>query len=448
VYTSIIKYILYPIGEKIIGTTMLRYLKELEESQWWSQNELRDLQDKKLRALVKHAYDNVPYYHRIFTERALSDKDIQSIEDLKKLPILTKNDIRNNFDQLTASNYKKYRPLLNATSGSTGEPLRYYITMDTISINWAGTFRGWRWAGYKLGDKRVTFGGFSLIPSKSPSLRNHLRWSIERTFPLSAVSLNIEKMALYAKKLRKYKPRFIYGYPSSICVFADYLKELGTNYIHPIAIFTTAEVLLPHYRQRIEDSFNCRVIDCYGCYDGGPQAIECMANNDYHITAEKSVIEVVDEDGILVPPGVSGEVLTTDLHNYAMPFIRYAVGDRGALSEEECSCGRGLPLMKSIQGRTTDQITFSNGVKISGPALTLAFKNCRIKQYQVVQEEKDKLIIKLVRIAGYSDKDSEHFLSILRAHAGISIDIEIKFVDQIKTTQAGKHRIVISKILK
>ena len=425
---------------------MLRYLKELEETQWWSPEQLRELQNKKLRALIKHAYENVPYYHRIFEERGLSDKDIQTVEDLPKLPILTKNDIRQNFSDLVVRDSKKYKPFLNATSGSTGEPLQYYVTMDVASINWAGEFRGWGWAGYKLGDKRATLGGSSLIANKPPTLFERVRRRVERNLPLSAVDMNEAKMALYAKQLSEYKPKFVYGYPSAVYIFAGYLRKAGINNIQLQAIFTTAEMLLPQHRQTIEEQFGCKVFDQYGCYDGGPQALECSTHQGYHISAEKAIMEFVDENGNPVSPRHPGEIITTDLHNYAMPFIRYTVGDMGTLAEEQCPCGRGLPLMKSIEGRTTDLIVFSNGVTLSGPALTLVFKDCHIRQYQVIQEAKDKLIIKVIKADGYTDQDTEHFLGIIRAHAGEGIKIETEFVDEIPTTKAGKYRFIISKV--
>ena len=182
-YSVIAKHILYPVGEAFLGTKMLRYLKELEETQWWSLERLQELQNRKLRALIKHAYENIPYYHCLFQERGLTDKDIQTVEDLPKLPVLTKNDIRQNFADLIAKDSSKRKPFLNATGGSTGEPLQYYIDMEVTSISWAGTFRGWEWADYKLGDKRATLAGSSLVPDKSPSLVNRLRWPGERNQP-------------------------------------------------------------------------------------------------------------------------------------------------------------------------------------------------------------------------------------------------------------------------
>ena len=159
-------------------------------------------------------------------------------------------------------------------------------------------------------------------------------------------------------------------------------------------------------------------------------------------------MEFVDEKNKPASVGCSGKILATDLYNYTMPFIRYAVGDKGTLCEEQCPCGRGLPLMKSIEGRTTDVITFNNGVTLFGPALTLIFKDCHIRQYQVIQEAKDKLAIKVIKAEGYSDRDTQHFTSNIKAHAGGSINIETQFVYKIPTTKAGKWKFIISNVPK
>ena len=445
-YSALARHILYPIGEAFLGTSILKKLKMLEETQWWSAERLRELQNEKLRALIKHSYENVPYYQRIFHERGLTDKDIQTVADLPKLPILTKYDIRRNFSELIAKDSNKRKPLLSATGGSTGEPLKFYIDMEVVSIAWAGTFRGWEWAGYKLGDKRATLAGSSLVPDKSPSLVNRLRWLGERNMPLSAVHLDEDRMASYAKKIASYKPKFLRGYPSAIYTFANYLKETGKNTIRTRAVFTTAEMLLPQQREIIEGQFRCKVFDQYGCYDGGPQAMECSEHCGFHISAERVIIEFVDKDRKPVPPGESGGIITTDLYNYTMPFIRYAVGDRGTLSKEQCPCGRGLPLIKFLEGRVTDIIVLGNGVTLSGPALTLVFKDCHIKQYQVIQEAEDKLLIKVVKGEGYTEQDTSHFMNIIRAHGGKGVDIETQFVTEIAPTKTGKWKFIISKV--
>ncbi len=434
----------------MLGTRLLKYLQELEETQWWSPEQLEELQNEKLRALIKHAYENVPYYHRIFEESGLAAKDIQTVDDLSKLPILTNNDIRENFQDLMAKDFNKWKPFLAATSGSTGKPLKYYVTMDVASVNWAGVFRAWGWAGYKVGDKRATLGGSSLVPNKPPKFIERVRRLGERNLCLSAFDMSEQRMALYVNKLQRYKPRFIYGYASAIYFLASYLKEKGINDIQPKAIFTTAEMLLPNYREKIEQQFACKIFDQYGSYDGGAQASECPTHNGYHISSEKVMMEFVDEDKKPVIPGYPGEIVVTDLHNYAMPFIRYAVGDRGIYLKEQCICGRGLPLMKSIEGRISDLIITPEGKNIHGEFFSHIFwqMTC-FKQFQVVQESLDKLIIKVIPYPAVEQsklyEEVQMISEIVHMRTGI-MKITIEQVDNIPTTEAGKQKFIVTKV--
>jgi len=447
-YSTIAKHILYPIGEAFLKTNMLKHLKMLEETQWWSPAQLQELQNEKLRALIEHAYKNAPYYRRIFEERGLTDKDIQTVEDLPKLPILTKGDIRQNFDDLKAKDFKRWKPYLNATGGSTGEPLRYYTTVEAISVGWASNFRAWGWAGYKLGDKRATLAGASLIPG-NPTLFQRVRSLAERNLRLSAFDMNQQRMSLYLEKLVGFKPIFLRGYPSALYVFANYLQEAGIDIIRPRAVFTDAETLLPQHRQVIERQFGCKVLDGYGCRDGGAAAGECMEHRGYHISVEQVVMEFM-KNGKPAAPGESAEIILTDLYNYAMPFIRYAVGDMGAITDEQCSCGRGLPLMKSLQGRIGDFITTPDGKKIHGEFFSHIFWGMTsFMQFQIVQESLDNLVIKVVP---YSTADQsklqeevQRISEIVRMRTG-AMNVNIKFVDEIPTTKAGKWRFIISKI--
>lgn len=449
-YSAIARHILFPIAEVLQGTKMLNYLKELEKTQWWSLAQLQELQNEKLRNLIKHAYNNTPYYRRIFNERGLTDKDIQSIDDLPKLPILTKDDVRKNFEDLMSQDSNKRRSFLNSTSGSTGEPFKYYIDMEVTSINWAGMFRGWEWAKYKLGDKRATLAGSSLVPNEKPTLKKRARGLLERNLSLSAFEMNDSMMANYAEKLSRYKSKFIRGYASAIYLFANYLKGAGINTIKPKAIFTTAEMLLPQYREIIEKQFGCRVFDQYGCYDGGPQAMECTEHNGLHISVEKTIMEFINEQNEPVSPGCPGEILATDLHNYTMPFIRYAVGDVGILSANGCPCGRGLPLMESIQGRVSDFITTPRGERIHGEFFSHIFwEMTSFMQFQVVQESTNSLIIKVMPFPNADksnlQKEADRILQIVRMRTG-DMQVDIKFTEEISTTEAGKWRFIVSNI--
>jgi phenylacetate-CoA ligase len=444
-YTWIAKHLIYPLGGLVLSINVTRYLDMLEESQWWTEEKIITLQENKLRNLLEHAYHKVPYYNRIFKESGLLNRQCIGIGDLCKLPILTKALIRDNFEDIKALDINKYKPMANATGGSTGAPLKYFISKDLVAINWAGTYRGWGWAGYKLGDKRITLGGSSLVPNSKPTVLQIARQKLERNMPLTAVSLDSEKCSNYIRLIRKYNPQYIYGYPSAIYLLAEHCRIHGIEDISFDAVFSTAEMLLPQYRELIEDQFGCRVFDMCGSYDGGAQAMECEEHNGFHISAEKVIVEIVDDDGNPVEPGRTGRIIVTDLHNYAMPFIRYENGDIGSLSNEQCPCGRGLPLLESLEGRTADIIRLSNGTSITGPAVTLIFKGCNVKQYQLVQTSHNQLVVNIVKGENYSEADECHFMRVLKHHAGDGVSVNVNYCDTIPVTRAGKYRFIINQ---
>jgi phenylacetate-CoA ligase len=205
-------------------------------------------------------------------------------------------------------------------------------------------------------------------------------------------------------------------------------------------------MLLPHQRELIEEVFKCRIFNSYGCGDGGGSALECSEHNGLHIPIQRTIMEFVDDKGEPVSAGQEGRIVLTDPFNYSMPFIRYEVGDIGIPSTEICPCGRGLPLIKSLGGRTTDIIRFRDGTTLSGPAFTLIFREFPIKQYQVVQTDLDNLLIRVVKEQSYVESDSERLLGAVKYHMGCQGNVRVEFVDDITITRAGKRLCFISNV--
>jgi phenylacetate-CoA ligase len=411
----------------------------------WSAKRLKDLQEHRLRTLLDHAYKNVPYYRRMFRQRNLKPQHIQSVDDLNKLPIVTKNDIRQHFDEFIARNSQNYRPIAAATGGSTGEPLRFFIDVRSAAAE-AALWRGWGYAGYKLGDKMAVLAGLSLVPAKDSLLKAAGRRVIKRTVRYPAMNLRKEILDVYSKGIIEFKPKFIRGYPSSIHFFADFLKDEEIERIRLSAVFTTAEMLLPFQRKLMEKIFQCDVFDGYGAFDGGTGAFECEEHRGYHIALEKVVMEFADDDGNPVAEGENGRIIATDLFNYSMPFVRYNTGDMGVYSNEACPCGRTLPLMKKIMGRTTDILRFKTGAVLSGPSLTLIFKDFDIKQYQVVQTSDDSMVLKIIKGKNFNERDAENIYEVLKDAAGNEVEVKFEFTDYIQPTKSGKWKIVIREV--
>jgi len=430
----------------IIESNSLMYFSWLQRTQWLPRSKLKEIQQKRLRLLLEHVFRHVPFYRKMFKAKNVEPSDIKSSEDLLKLPIVTKYDIRSNFHEFLSRDFQRYGPVLNSTSGSTGEPFRYYIDRRTVGIARATLWRGWGYAGYRLGDKVAVFAGLSLASRLRKSLGRAAKKVVDRVMYFPAVNLRKEILKVHADGMLKFKPKFIRGYPSSLYFFANFLEEEGVDGIRPKAVFTTAEMLFPYQRRLIEKVFRCHVFDGYGAYDGGTGAFECERHCGYHIAVEKVVMELCDDDGNLVAEGEKGRIVATDLFNYAMPFIRYDTGDVGVYSNEECSCGRKLPLMKQILGRTTDILRFRNGAVLSGPSLTLIFKDFDIKQFQLVQKKDDLLLVRVIKGEAFVDGDARRLRKTLEDIAGKGVEIRFEFVDFISPTKSGKWKFIISHV--
>ena len=376
----------------------MKCLDELEKSQWWSRSELLELQNQRLTQLIKYTYDNVPYYRRIFDERALKPSDIQDSEDLVKLPVLTKPLIRTHFDELKARHFPAKEAVRLTTGGSTGEPLVFYRTRhDQIDRGYAALQRAWGWAGYQMGDKvarlavrrpyKSTMHKFSQI-SKSLFLR---------TLLLNAAEVSVKTLPFFYQMLEEFSPKFLQGYPSALYLLARFIEREGKPKFQPQAIIARSEQLYDYQRELFTKVFQCETYSSYSSWEVRAIAAECSEHLGHHIAAENIVVEIVDDRGELVPLGREGRITITNLHNHAMPFIKYDIGDVGVASDIVCPCGRGLPMLAKLSGRTTDVIFTKSGRIVVGTALNHVFHNAPgVEQYQLLQENYEGVLVKLV----------------------------------------------------
>jgi len=438
-----------PVNDFIAGTDISRQLTLLEQSQWRKTEDLQDYQNSRLRSLIHHAYTNVPYYHDLFHSLNLFPSDISTKEDLLKLPILTKEDIRKCPEKFIAQNIPQKFLIHKTTSGSSGKIFEYFIDKTTLSISRATGLRGWEYSGYNVGDKMVTFGGSSLLPKNVP-IYTKIRFKFSQNLPISSYNLNNERLNEYLKQIIKFNPKYLRGYPSSIAMLAEYALENGIDAINLNGVMTTAETLSKSQREIIASVFHCDVFDLFGCFDGGANACECDQHCGYHISLERSVHEFLDDNGYSVSSGENGHIILTDLWNYAMPFIRYDAGDMGVPTDRACRCGRGLPLLERITGRTIEQIILSDGKHLSGLILTDIFEQRDVGKgvldYQIIQEKEDKILINVVKSDHYSPIISKEIQDFIWGHMGRRVEIQFNFLDEIPRSDANKRRIVICKV--
>ncbi len=450
-YRYLARHILAPTLDSFRGTQAMRYLRELEESQWWSRDRILELQNQRLGRLVRHAFDNVPYYRRVFDVRGLRPGDIKGSSDLSKLPILTKRLVRSNFDEIAAQGFPEKERVLLATGGSTGQPLLFYTTRhDHKDLCIATRQRAHSGIGFELGDKSASIR--NRYPAKSMAERfwqTPIRF-FQRTLPLDIRELPSE----IARKLEAFQPKFITGsHPSAVEQVARFIQRKGNLTVRPGAIVTDSEKLHNYQRDLYRQVFGCDTYDVYSSEEEHVIAFECSQHSGYHIPAENVIVEIVDTEGKPMSPGNEGRILITNLYNYAMPFIRYEIGDMGVGSDEACPCGRGLPMLAAISGRDLDMIQTRSRGKKTGMSLYPLFRlfACLdVEQYQIEQETHKEVVIKLVLdgeyLQGHMDVITEKIVEEGKRILGEDMDILTKFVDQIPLTPAGKRRVIISNL--
>jgi phenylacetate-CoA ligase len=445
---TIYKNLLLPGNDLISGTQISKLLRFLETSQWYTKDELEVFQRKKLRALIDHSYRNVPYYHKLFKNLNIKPSDISSIKDLRKLPILTKDEMIRQKEDFLSIDHKTRHIIRDSTSGSSGKPFIFIIDKETLSMSRAMGLRSWGFAGYNPGDKLVTVAGSALLPHKM-KLMNKITYIANRNMPLSSYNMNKEKVNNYLGKIKKFKPKFIRGYPSSLINLSRYLVENNDRGIVLDAVMTTAEKLYSQDRKIIGQAFDCDVFDQCGCNDGGESLHECQNHMGYHVGMERAIHEFVDESGEMVSDGEKGHIISTDLWNFSMPFIRYDAGDIAVPIDEACTCGRGLSIVKTIIGRTVDQIVLPGGMLFPAHPLMDVFgrENAdKILEYQIIQEKIDKFIINIVKNESYGEETTKEIANFFEAHIGIPLEIDFNFVEKISRSSADKRIIIKSNV--
>jgi phenylacetate-CoA ligase len=424
------------------GQETRRHLRELERTQWLSRPELEALQLRKIQQLVKYAYEHVPYYRERYQREDIHPDDIKSLKDFQALPFLTKEDVNNRLDALVSPEYRdQLQP--ESTGGSTGEPMRFFFEDSFWWWNAALEFRGRGWHRVREGDKMAwVWGAQRDMPGWSRAGR--LKARIMRQRFLNAYTLTKASMQAFAEMIVRWQPAMFRAYPSALSLFAQFIKERGITDIRPRLIETTAEKVTELQRELFEEVFHCPVADCYSARELGTIAYQCEAGG-LHV-CETRHLEIV-ADGQVVPPGQLGEVVVTSLHQFAMPFIRYKNDDMGIHGADNCPCGRGLPVLREVVGRTADFLVTVDGQFVHGVFLASIFRvRPVVIRFQAYQPDKQHLEVRLVCKQDVDAAWLEEVRQELQARFGEGMQISLQVVDDIELTPAGKHRFIISEV--
>jgi phenylacetate-CoA ligase len=437
-----IRKVVHPLWAKRTHPAYAHYLREFERNQYLHPDELRTLQMRRLRQQLIHAYRYVPFYRLRMAEAGLTPLDIQTHEDLRLLPVLTKRAMQDHQDLLVSSDVPAKNRVRNQTGGSTGSPLQFYVDVDRFDSRMASTERHNAWAGLRPGDWYAHLWGSRFDvgdkPDSNPSWRQKLLY---RNLTLHTAAVSEEAMMRYVEVLRRYRPRFMLAYAQSAVLFAEFCRE---NNIHDIAfesMIVSAEMLLPGKRQVLEETFRGKVFNRYGCREVSVIASECEYHSGLHVNADALLVEV--EPGPNLPTGM-GQVLVTDLLNRSMPLIRYEIGDLASLdSDMHCPCGRSLPLVGNIQGRTSDFLCLPNGRMIAGPSLALLAADMRdVRQVQFIQSDPQHITLKVVAGRGYSLLTEQELRRRMQPYLEDVSKLTIVTADSIASEPSGKYRFV------
>lgn len=420
----------------------------LQESQWWSRERLEEYQLAQLGKLLDHAYENVPYYRRVFDERGLKPKDIQDFKDLQLLPYLTKEIIQKNLEDLKARNYPPSKFGYVTTGGSTGIPMGFYLENGVSNAReWAFMLTQWNRVGFKIGDRCVVLRGNAV---RSASKGKFWEYDpINKNLILSSYHLTDENMPKYIEKIKKFKPNFIQAYPSAITILAKFMQEHSIRPFYSVkALLCGSENLYTWQRELLEEVFQCRVYSWYGNSEQAVLAGECEKSTYYHIFPEYGIVELIGKGGKpLTGEDEIGEIVATGLNNFICPLIRYRTMDLAVPANGMCECGRNYPLLRNVEGRLQELIVTKNGRLISMTAINMhsdVFDN--VKQFQFYQDKNGEVIFNIVRKDGYTEKDTGYIEKELGKKLGYDVDLIIRFVDSIPRTQSGKYRFLIQKL--
>jgi phenylacetate-CoA ligase len=443
------KSIGYPLQDYIKKTNISDTLNLLRESQYWDEEKICDYQLSKLQSLITHAYRNVPYYSDLFDSIKLKPSDIQSLDDIQKIPLLTKDIIIKENSKLLATDFNMRHVKKGKTGGTTGAPIVVYKDVANRSFTWASYFRWYEWMGVNYYDKVATLWGAATVTSKSlkRQIRDKTLQLLQNELRIDSFTMSDQNMMRVYEILTDNKPVLIKGYLSALLNYATFLKTNNLHAISPKALSSTTETLMPHHRKYIESIFKAPIYDQYGCGELSAISYECSAHSGLHINMEHIICEILDENERSVIDK-KGRVVGTDLDNYVMPFIRYENGDISSIASTKCSCGINQPLMNSIDGRTVDTVELKSGENVHGVFFTdiffeLGILTNKIQKFQIYQNQPGKIELR-VQCAEPMEKKKKQIL--LQSIQKYFYEVNYSEHKMLSNEENGKFKYIINKI--
>jgi phenylacetate-CoA ligase len=439
------RYALEPAWTLYSQAQLLPATQELERTQYFSASELHELQMRRLTSLLQCVSQRNAFYQRRFKEAGVEPATVQSLEDFRRLPILTKREVRDTGHGLLSDGFDVAALHQAKTGGSTGKPIEVFFTEEVSQLRNASGRRNKRWTGWEPGEPIGAVWGNPVEPK---TIRERLRrWVFDPTISLDTMSITPDAVREFARQWSQVNPTLLFGHAHSVFILANLVDDLLIKDIRPRGIIASSMMLLPHERDVIERVFRVKVTDIYGCEEVGLIAGECERHEGLHINADQLIVEVLREDGSPAAPGEAGLVVVTDLLNTAMPFIRYRMEDYAEVSAGRCSCGRGAPMLKRIVGRTADFLKRLDGSRVAGISLienTLT-RIPGIEQMQIVQDSLSHIALRVVPGVAFTSAQREELVGYFSTtFPGTKIALED--VAAISQEANGKYRFSICRV--
>lgn len=442
---AVSRRLVYPLQERLLKRPTFPYLESLERTQWLSRAELERLQERKLAALLRTAAQHSPWHAERIAAAGV-DPSSCTLEDLRRLPTMTKQEARANGARMRWTGVPGGAFPYN-TGGSSGEPLAFYFGRWRQASDAAGRMRARRWWGVEPGEREVYLWGAPVELGRTDRIRT-LRDRLLNQLVLNAFEMSPANMDAYLEAIEAFRPKCLYGYASSVALLAARARDRGLRPKLPAlrVVCTTGEPLYAHQRELIREAFGAPVANEFGSRDIGFTAHE-TPSGEMLLMSESVILEVLDPQGRPVPPGELGEAVMTALCSEAQPFIRYRTGDMVRMAAEACREGRGLHVLQEVTGRTTDFIVRSDGTIMHALAVIYPLRAVAgIAQFKLVQHSVREVQVWIVPGPGWGDAGRAQAISGLAARLGTEARIEIRLVDRIPAEASGKHRQVVSYV--
>ncbi len=445
-YALAYESMLFPAWQRVVrGRAIGTQRRWLEKTQWLPRAERDELQLASLRALLEHAGRNVPYWRELFRKVGFDPRQVRSAADLGALPVLTRETVQERLDDLIDPTHRG-RNILKGTSGTSGVPLKFEHCNRSEAWRQAVRLRGYGWAGYRLGMPTVHYwGAGAVMPGGMAERKMRLDRTLRREVYVDAVRQDEVSLREAADLISRIRPHAILAYTQALASFARWVVDHGLRNWPDVNVVCCAEALMPRDRESLERAFGPGVFETYGSRETMLVAAECEAHDGLHLSEENVLVEILGEGGEPVAAGTPGDVIVTDLHNYGMPFIRYANGDVATMAAETaCSCGRTLRKLARVEGRRMDTLRDANGDPVPGMlfASLLQLEAGMLRAFQVVQKLSGAVELKIVRGREWNDERFTSAVRRLRSYFK-GLPMEVTFCDEIPASKSGKRRPIV-----